>query len=88
MILHIIKIIIMEIVVEPGKRGQGKGSKLLKELLESEEIIGCAIQESEAVIFLTNTASQRAFEKAGYQYHHTHQDGDAVYYVYERGLKE
>ncbi len=82
---HERKIRIMEIVIEPEKRGQGKGSKLLKELLESEEIIGFAIHESEAVIYPSSIASQKAFEKAGFQYHHTHEDQDGVsmHYVYE-----
>ena len=80
------KIIIMEVLIAPDKRGQGKGSKLLKELLESEEIIGFAIQKSEAVIYPGNIASQKAFENAGFQYHHNHKDGngDSMYYVYER----
>jgi ribosomal protein S18 acetylase RimI-like enzyme len=80
------KITIMEIVVDPEKRGLGRGSKLLKELLESEEIIGCAIHQSEAVIYPDNTASQKAFEKAGFRYHHTHEDGNgkSMYYVYAR----
>ena len=78
------KIILMEIVEDPQQRGRGKGAKLLRELLENEEILGFTIQESEAVIFLGNLASQKAFEKAGFEYHHTHKDGDAVIYVYKR----
>lgn len=77
------KVIIMEIVMKPEKRGQGRGSKLLKELLNGEEITGFVIQKSEAVIFPDNIASQRAFHNAGFQCHHT--DGDALYYVYESG---
>lgn len=80
---HENKTLIMEIVVDPEKRGQGSGSKLLKELLENEEIIGFSIHKSEAVIFPSNIASQKAFENAGFQYHHTHEDGNAMYYVYE-----
>ena len=80
---HEHKIIIMEIVVQPEKRRQGIGTKLLKELLEGEEVIGCAIQKSEAVIFPSNIASQRVFENAGFQYHHTHEDGTSMSYVYE-----
>lgn len=80
---HESKIIIMEVVVAPEKRGQGGGTRLLKELLEREEIIGFAIHKSEAVIFPSNIASQKAFENAGFQYHHTHENGDAMYYVYE-----
>ena len=58
----------MEILVDPAKRGQGYGAKLLKELITVEEIIGFAIQKSEAVIFPNNIASQKAFENAGYTY--------------------
>lgn len=79
---------IMEIVVVPEKRGQGKGSELLKELLENRQIIGFVIHKSEAVIYPSNIASQKAFENAGFKYHHTHEDGDAMYYVYESDLKE
>ncbi len=85
--LHESKIIIMEIVIDPEKRGQGKGSKLLKELVRNEEIIGFIIHESEAVIYPDNISSQKAFEYAGFQYHHTHEDeeGVSMYYVYESG---
>jgi len=55
--LHEQKIVIMEIVVAPEKRGCGFGTKLLKELLERKEILGFVIQESEAVIFPGNLAS-------------------------------
>ena len=82
---HEQKIIIMEIVVAPELRGQGVGTRLLRELLESDEIIGFAIHKSEAVIFPTNTASQKAFENAGFQYHHTHEDGNSMLYVYDCG---
>lgn len=75
-------VLVMEIVVKPQKRGQGVGTKLLKELLGRRDIINFVIQQSEAVIFSNNIASQRAFEKAGYQYHHTDEDGTAMYYVY------
>ena len=75
---------IMEILVAPEKRGQGRGRKLLKELLESEEILGFVIQKAEAVIFPDNTASQKAFEKAGFHRHHTYADGSAMLYVYKK----
>ncbi len=84
---HEHKILIMEIVVAPEKRGQGIGTRLLKELFASEEIIGFAIHKSEAVIFPSNIASRKAFENAGFQYHHTHEDGDAMYYVYENATR-
>ena len=84
--LHEGTIAIMEILVAPEKRGRGKGSNLLKAFLDSEEIIGCTIRKSEAVIYPDNIPSQKAFEKAGFQYHHTHEDenGKSMYYVYER----
>lgn len=82
---HEQKIIIMEIVVAAELRGHGIGTRLLSELLESEEIVGFVIQKSEAVIFPTNTASQKAFENAGFQYHHTCEDGNSMLYVYDRG---
>ena len=79
------KVIIMELVVAPEKRGRGLGTKLLKELLGDAPPMGFVIDKSEAVIFPDNTASQKAFEKAGFHYHHIHEDGDALYYVYEKG---
>lgn len=84
--LHEHKTLIMEVLVAPQKRGQGKGTKLLKELLSREDILGFTIQRSEAVIYPSNIASQKAFEKAGFQYHHNHKDGngDSMNYVYER----
>ena len=79
------KVTVMELVVAPEKRGRGLGTKLLQELLRNEPIPGLIIEKSEAVIFPGNIASQKAFGKAGFRYHHTHEDGDALYYVYERG---
>lgn len=83
-------ILIQEMIVHPEKRGQGKGSKLLKELLQSREIVGFAIQKSKAVIFPGNTASKRAFENAGFFHHHIHEDagGVSIHYVYERNRAE
>ena len=79
------KIIIMEVLVAPEKRGQGKGTTLLKELLKSKEILGFEIQHSEAVIYPNNVASKKAFENAGFIYHNNHKDenGDSVLYTYE-----
>jgi len=79
------KTIIMEVLVAPDKRGQGKCSALLKELLHNKEILGFTIQKSEAVIYPSNMASQKAFENAGFKYHHNHKDGngDSMNYVYE-----
>ncbi len=78
------KMTIMEILVAPEKRGQGKGTQILKELHTCPEILGFSIQNSEAVIFPDNVASQRAFEIAGFYHHHTYEDGSALIYVYER----
>lgn len=80
---HEDKLVIMEIVVKPGKRGRGVGTAILKALLAGEEILGFAVRKSEAVIFPDNTASRKAFENAGFYHHHTHENGDAMYYVYE-----
>ena len=75
---------VMEIIVAPEKRGQGMGSKAIKELLyNAKTIIGIDIEKAEAIIYPSNIASQKAFEKAGFKYHHTHEDGDAMTYVYE-----
>jgi RimJ/RimL family protein N-acetyltransferase len=82
---HEHKINIMEVLIAPEKRGQGKGTKLLKELLNSKGIIGFRIQKSEAVIYPSNIASQKAFENAGFKYLHNHKDrsGDSMHYIYE-----
>ena len=75
----------MEVLIAPQKRCQGKGTKLLKELLNSKEIIGFKIQKGEAVIYPSNIASQKAFENAGFIYHNNHKDenGDSMHYIYE-----
>lgn len=78
---------IMEIVIDPNCRNQGKGSELLKELLvDSEAILGKEIQIAEAVIYPSNLASQKAFEKAGFSFHNAQEDGGAWDYVYEKEL--
>ena len=76
---------VMETIVSPQKRGQGMGSEMITELLtNSKSIIGFDIQKAEAIIYPSNTASQKAFEKAGFMYHHTHEDGDAMIYIYNK----
>lgn len=78
---------VMEIIVAPEKRGQGMGSKAIKELLyNAKTIIGIDIERAEAIIYPSNKASQKAFEKAGFKYHHTNEDGDAMTYSYEINL--
>lgn len=59
-----------------------------KWLVESEEIIGSAIHKCEATIYPSNIASKKAFENAGFKYDHTHEDEDAMYYVYESALND
>lgn len=75
--------IFMEFVIAPGKRNQGKGTLILKELLkESKIILGQEIESAEAVIFPSNPASQKAFKKAGFVFSHADEDDDAFYYVF------
>lgn len=63
---------------------RARGSKLIKELLENAKtIIGVDIHKAEVTIYPSNIASQRAFENAGFRYHSTHEDGDAMTYIYE-----
>ena len=81
--LHEGTIKIMEFLVEPQKRGQGGGTKLLKELLTREDVLGFPVQKSEAVIFPGNIVSQKAFENAGFHYDHSHADGTVLYYIYD-----
>lgn len=74
---------ISEYVIDPQKRNKGYGSSALKELLlESQRIIGKEIKIANAVIFLSNIASQKAFEKAGFKYESIHSAGDAICYTY------
>jgi len=77
---------VMEIVVDPARRGQGMGTKLLKELLANEEILGYTIEKGEAVIYPNNPASQKAFEAAGFELSHIHEDDDGIsmQYIYEK----
>ncbi len=82
--LHEGTVTIMETFVAPEKRGLGMGSKLIKELLENAKtIIGIDIEKAEAIIFPSNIASQKAFENAGFRYHSTHEDDDAMTYIYK-----
>ncbi|MBE6954755.1 MAG: GNAT family N-acetyltransferase [Ruminococcaceae bacterium] len=83
--LHESKTIIMEMLIAPSERNQGKGSKILKEFIHSEEIIGFAIEKCEAVIYPSNMASKKAFENAGFIYCNDHKDenGDSMLYIYK-----
>ena len=76
---------ICEFIVTPEKRGQGCGSAILRELLaRGEKILGREIGAAQAVIYPRNIASQKAFENAGFRFHHAHPDGDAWYYQYAK----
>lgn len=74
---------VMEILVAPSARGQGKGSGVIAELLaDAPEICGREIHTARAVIFPDNVASQKAFGKAGFVLSSESEDGDALYYVF------
>ncbi len=58
---------IMEIVVDPAVRGQGKGTAVINEFLNNAAVwIAQPITVFNAVVFLRNTASQIAFYKTGF----------------------
>ena len=74
---------VQELAVSSEKRGCGYGSAILSELLRySREIIGQEISVANAVIFPDNTASQGAFQNAGFEYIGTNAERDAAYYQY------
>ena len=74
---------VAEIIVAPNERGKGKGSQVIKELLQiCNDLTDEDIKQFTAVIFPNNIPSQKAFEKAGFHFDHAHEDGDAWYYVY------
>ena len=76
---------ISEIFIAPKKRGMGYGTKALQDmLLHSKEILGVDIACAKTVIFPDNTASKKAFEKAGFVFESTSPDGDAWYYIYRK----
>ena len=82
---HDNKMIIMEVLLAPEKRGQGKGSTLIKELICNEEIVGFSEQNWEAAIYPRNIASRMAFENAGFRYSGNRKDenGDSMSYTYK-----
>ena len=76
---------VSEYAVAPSFRGKGYGSTALKELLEGgRDIIGREVNSASAIVFPNNIASQRAFEKAGFEFSHVHPDGDAWIYKYHK----
>ncbi len=78
---------VMELVVKTELRGHGIGTSLLRELISRGDLIfGNMIEKAAAVIFPANTASQKAFERAGFVFDHVNDDGEAWYYCYNSGL--
>lgn len=76
---------VQELAVSSEKRGRGYGSAILSELLRySREIIGQEIIAANAVIFPDNTASQRAFQNAGFECVGISVEKDATYYQYRK----
>ena len=58
---------VMEIIIAPAMRGQGKGTAVIKELVENAaDWIGQPVSSFDAVIDPDNTASQVSFYKAGF----------------------
>ncbi len=74
------------IIVDPAQRGKGKGSAALRELvINPNTLVGEKVDKFDAVIFPSNAASQKAFEKAGFAFDYAHEDGDALYYLFKIG---
>ena len=70
------------IIVNPALAGQGHGSKILREFIENiDAILPFHSNRIEVVIDLENTASIKAFAKAGFTLARPHPDGDAAYYA-------
>lgn len=79
------EVTISEIIVAPGQRGNGIGTQILKELvLLSRDLFQAEIIRFCAVVFPDNTASQGAFEKAGFD-KQLMPDGTCFQYVYPCG---
>ena len=82
---HADSFLIMEMLIAPKMRNKGKGTLLIKDLLEnSGQILGKAIHKAEAVIYPSNKASQKCFEKAGFAIKQVHDDGDAIDYIFNK----
>ncbi len=79
------KLYIAEYLISPLFRGKGIGKVVLLEFLEhSKEIIGTEIKNAEAVIYPSNTRSQKVFEHAGFTFNAVSPEGDVWYYSWER----
>ena len=83
--LHDGELTVSEFIVSPEHRSNGHGSAILKELITAaERIIANNPSRFKAVIMVGNTASLRAFEKAGFRLQSIHPDGDVMYYTYNK----
>ncbi len=79
--------VISEYIVSPDMRGKGYGTAALKDIIvNSNELLGTNIDVIQAVIYPSNIASQRAFEKAGFIKTSTHPDCDAFDYEYRTSI--
>ncbi len=77
-------ITISEYVVAPNKRGMGYGAAALKEFLDhSVQLLNFNASAAKAVVFSSNIASQKAFEKAGFALASKDLDGAIYYYEYK-----
>lgn len=74
---------ISEIIVAPEFRGQGRGSRLLAELVATARKHGNdTVDRVTAVVFPSNAASQRAFRKAGFYLEQKTDDGIDLIFTY------
>ncbi len=83
------ELIISEFIVAPKKRSKGSGTAIISELMEnSSQLLGIEITSAQTVIYPSNIASQRAFEKAGFMLVSQSPDGDALNYKYAVKVKK
>lgn len=76
---------ISEVIVDPALRGKGMGTSVIEELVNNFENFSKSNSEKfMAVIYPDNIPSQKCFEKAGFSFDHSHEEGDAWYYTFQR----
>ncbi len=74
---------ISEVVVAPGFRGKGLGTRLLSELMHMTESGNFGeVSRITAVVFPQNLASQKAFQMAGFSQEGYTEDGIDLIYTY------
>ncbi len=77
-------LIVSQLIISPKMRGKGYGTQIIKKLLnDSIKILNTEIITVQAVIFPSNKASQKVFEKSGFTVESVHDDGDALNYEYK-----